>query len=240
MSQKGCAQIGDAAGVVDRLDRLGDGRRLAQAEGRPALDQVPADQRADVVDAPRCCRRSALAGAREHGAGQVRAADRFAGGDARCRSRASSSSKPTSRRASRHAQRALLAVGEEVGQRARSAAGRCGRCRSRGCAVRAAPATPVVDGGDLDRRDDAHADALAGGDRLGDAADGVVVGQREQLHAGLGGALRRPRAAGRAPSEWVECDCRSKRGATARQRMRSPQESGVLVRRSCRGRRRGG
>ncbi len=30
--------------------------------------------------------------------------------------------------------------------------------------------------------------ALAGGDRLGDAGDGVVVGQRQQLHAGLGRA----------------------------------------------------
>ncbi len=46
-----------------------------------------------------------------------------------------------------------------------------------------------VDGGDLDGGDDAHAVALAGGDRLGDAADGVVVGQRQQLDAGVGGAL---------------------------------------------------
>ena len=47
----------------------------------------------------------------------------------------------------------------------------------------------LVDGGDLDGRDDAHAEALARLDRLGDAADGVVVAQREQLDAGLGGAL---------------------------------------------------
>ena len=47
----------------------------------------------------------------------------------------------------------------------------------------------LVDGGDLDGRDDAHARALARLDRLGDAADRVVVGQREQLDAGLGGAL---------------------------------------------------
>ena len=71
-----------------------------------------------------------------------------------------------------------------------------------------------VHGGDLDRGHDAHAVALAGGDRLGDAADGVVVGQREQLHAGAA-ARSTTSAAGRAPSEWVECDCRSKRGATA-------------------------
>ena len=33
-----------------------------------------------------------------------------------------------------------------------------------------------------------HAEPLAGGERLGDAADRVVVGQREQLDAGVGGA----------------------------------------------------
>ena len=47
---EGVRPDGDAAGVVDRLDGLGDGGRLAQAEGGLALDQVAADQRADVVD----------------------------------------------------------------------------------------------------------------------------------------------------------------------------------------------
>ena len=41
----------EAAGVVDRLQGLGDGGRLAQAKGCSALDQVSANQRADVVDA---------------------------------------------------------------------------------------------------------------------------------------------------------------------------------------------
>ena len=48
---EGVRPDGDAAGVVDRLDGLRDGGRLAQAEGRSALDQVGADERADVVDA---------------------------------------------------------------------------------------------------------------------------------------------------------------------------------------------
>ncbi len=117
--------------------------------------------------------------------------------------------------ASRHAQRALLAVGEELGRGASSARAACGRCRSRGCAVRAASGGAVVDGGDLDGRDDPHAEALAGVDRLGDAADRVVVGQREQLDAGVGGAGDDLRRRQRRRRSAVECDCRSKRGATA-------------------------
>ena len=42
-------------------------------------------------------------------------------------------------------------------------------CSSRG------DARAGVDGGDLDRGDDAHAGALARRERLGDPADGVVV-----------------------------------------------------------------
>ncbi len=91
---------GDAAGVVDRLDGLGDGGRLAQAKGGLALDQVAADQRADVVDA------LVAAGARRW---RARAARRRPGGGARSvcrrrcvrRSRLRRGSKPTSRRASR-------------------------------------------------------------------------------------------------------------------------------------------
>ena len=64
----------------------------------------------------------------------------------------------------------------------------------------------VVDRGDLDRGDDAHAVALSGGERLGDAADGVVVGERQQLHPGLCAARSTTCAAASAPSEWVEWD----------------------------------
>ena len=56
-------------------------------------------------------------------------------------------------------------------------------CSSRGTAER------LIDRGDLHRGDDAHAAPLAGGDGLRDAADGVVVRQREQLDPGVGGAL---------------------------------------------------
>ena len=85
-----------------------------------------------------------------------------------------------------HAQRALLAVGEELRQpRRESGAGvvdavpedvQFARCSD--------PALlPVrVDRGDLHRGDHLHAVALAGAQRLGDAAHRVVVGQRQQLH----------------------------------------------------------
>ena len=88
-----------------------------------------------------------------------------------------------------HAQRALLAVGEELGEPLASAAGRCGRCRSRGCAVRARRGRRRRRRRSRRRGRRATPSALAGGDRLGDAADGVVVGEREQLDAGVGGAL---------------------------------------------------
>ena len=46
-----------------------------------------------------------------------------------------------------------------------------------------------VDRGDLDCGNDVYAVALAGAQRLGDAGDGVVVGERQQLHPGAGGAI---------------------------------------------------
>ena len=58
------------------------------------------------------------------------------------------------------------------------------------CSSREAPRRDaVVDGGDLHGGDDPHAEPLARRDRLGDPGDGVVVGERQQLHARLGGAL---------------------------------------------------
>ena len=159
MSQKGWAQIATppASWIASIASR--DGRRLAQAEGRLALDQVAADQRADVVDAPR------PAGARRWRARRARPR-RGAGGRSVCRRRCARSisrfvelEAELAQRVA-HAQRALLAVGEELGEPFASAAGRCGRCRSRGCAVRAGTGEPVVDGGDLDGGDDPHAQAL--------------------------------------------------------------------------------
>jgi hypothetical protein len=46
----------------------------------------------------------------------------------------------------------------------------------------------VVDCGDLDRGDDSYAEALPGGERLRDPADRVVVGEGQQLDAGVGRA----------------------------------------------------
>ena len=84
---EGVRPHGDAAGVVDRPHGLGDGGRLAQAEGRAALDQIGPDQRADVVDAlvPEA---GGVGGAGEHRLGQVRSADRLPARSPRRRSRA--------------------------------------------------------------------------------------------------------------------------------------------------------
>ena len=98
-----------------------------------------------------------------------------------------------------HAQRAFLAVGQKADQ----AVGhrRAGVVDVVAEDVQfATDRRAVVDRRDLHRGHDAHAHALARLDRLGDAGDRVVVAQRQQLDARLGGALhdlrRRQRAVG--------------------------------------------
>ena len=72
----------------------------------------------------------------------------------------------------------------------------------------------AVERRDLGGRDDGDAVEVVGDvQRLGDAVDRVVVGQREQLDAGRVRRRARPRAGGSAPSLAVEWDCRSKVGA---------------------------
>ena len=88
-----------AAGGVDRVDRLRHRRGLAQAEGGAALDQVAADQRADVVDLLLAQTRG-VGGRGEDGFGEVRAPDRLTGGDARGDRRVVELEGPASRRAS--------------------------------------------------------------------------------------------------------------------------------------------
>ncbi len=184
----------DAAGGVDRLDRLGDGGGLAQAEGGAALDQVGADQRADVVDVLLAQPRG-VGGRGQDGFGQVGAPDRLAGVDA-LGDRGVVELQALLAQSVGHAQGAALAVGEEVGEgRGESGVGvvdqvaedvqfarQCRRVLRR-----------VVDRGDLHGGHDAHPKPRARVEGLGDAGDGVVVGERQQLDAGLGGALRRPR-----------------------------------------------
>ena len=211
---EGVRPDGHAAGGVDRLDRLRDGRRLAQAKRGPALDQVAADQRADVVD---------LLLAQAARRWRARRAPLRPGADAR-------SAVPAATRAEIAAfveLEALLAQGVGHAQGAPLAVG---RGSPRGVAAnaasvwsmqvaedvqfaRASARRRVVDERDLHRGDDAHAVTLAGRDGLGDAADRVVVGQRQQLHAGARRRAATTSAAASAPSEWVECDCRSKREA---------------------------
>jgi hypothetical protein len=164
---------GDATGLVDGLDRLGHGGRLAQAEGGPALDEVSADERADVVDA--LVRQTAgVGGGGQDGFGEVRTADGLAGGDAGVELVFVQLEAELLQRGG-HAQGAVLAVGEELGEL-------LGEHRAGVVDVVAEDVQfagdwrVLVNGGDLDGGDDAHAETLAGGDGLGDAADGVVVG----------------------------------------------------------------
>ena len=71
---------GHAARLVDRLDRLGDGGGLAHAEGRLALDQISADQGADVADLLRL-QAGGVGGRRQDRLREVGAPDRLLGGD---------------------------------------------------------------------------------------------------------------------------------------------------------------
>jgi hypothetical protein len=174
---------GDAARLVDRGDRLGDRRRLAQAKRGLALDQVAADQRADVVDL--LVAQTLCIGRRgEHGGRQVRAPDRLAFGDPLVDLRFVELETDLAQRVA-HPQRALLPVGQEVdepvGQRRAGVVDVVAEdvqfardVLARRVAV-AVGAGSVVYRRDLDRRHDPHPVALARGDRLGDAADRVVV-----------------------------------------------------------------
>ena len=148
----------------------------------------------------------------QHGAGEVRAADRFAGGDALFDLGFVEVEADLAQGVA-HAQRALLAVGQEVHRGSPSSAGPCGRCRSRGCAVRAAPARrrrrrrSRPRGRSSRRR--ARPAAIA-------SATPAIVSWSESASSSTPASAARATTsvADRTPSELVECDCRSKRGAT--------------------------
>jgi hypothetical protein len=121
---------------------------------------------------------------REHGGRQVRAPDRLAGRLARL-DRGWVDLEAELAQPARHRVRAALAVGAGVEQ----------TLAQQGAAVVDAVAEHVqvlvlpVDRRDLGGGHDTHAVDRAGGEGLVDPVHGVVVGQREQLHAGRGGVL---------------------------------------------------
>ena len=185
MSQKGWAQMATPSASWIASHRLGHRRRLAHAEGRLALDQIAADEGPDVADLLRL-QAGGVGRRREDRLGQVGAADRLVGGDPLLDLGFVELEAGLLQRGG-HPQRALLAVGEELGQPlGEPGTGVVDVVAEDVQFQRRGPA--VVDGRDLDGRDHPHAQAIARGEGLRDAADGVVVGQREQLHAGLGGA----------------------------------------------------
>ena len=85
--------------------------------GRPSIE-VGADERADVVDALLVRAVAALAGHGERGGGQVGTADRLAGGPSRVELAFVELEAELAQRGG-HAQRAPLAVAEELAERAR-------------------------------------------------------------------------------------------------------------------------
>jgi hypothetical protein len=168
MSQKGCAQT--ATPLAEWIAATASAT-VGVSRGA-SLDQVAADQRADVVDLLVPQARSVGRGG-EHRFGQVRAPDRLPRRDAG-RDLLLVQLKARLTQAGGHAQRTALAIGEELRE----------GVLERGVGVVdqvaedvqfARDGGPRIDGGDLDRGDDPHARALAREHRLGDAADGVVV-----------------------------------------------------------------
>ena len=216
MSQKGCAQIATppASWIASIASR--DRRRLAQPERRLALDQVAADQRADVVDAL-VLQPLGVGGSAQHGA------RRGAGGRSVCRRRSALRSRlrrgRNRPRAARRASAACASRGRPGTPRgASSSAAPCGRSGSRGCAVRAGSPRP---------RPRPRSRPRARPSRRARRPPRIASETPEIVSWSESARSSTPASAARAttslaestPSEFVECDCRSKRGGTARKRM---------------------
>ena len=214
MSQKGCAQTATPPAAWIASSACGDSGRLAQRERRTALDQVGPDQRADVVDLLGLPGASALAGAASTAAARW---GRPIGWPSAMRAEISrsSSSKPSSRERGGHAQRALLAVGQELGRARAERPRRCGRCGSRGRAVRAARR----------RRRRSTESSTAGTTCTPQRSPAASASSTPSTVSwSVSASSSTPASAARwttsaalsAPSECVECDWRSNRGATGR------------------------
>ena len=184
MSQNGCAHTATPAASWIQRDRLLDRRVRARDVAGHALDQVGRDERGDVRVA---LLREPLGvgGMREHGGGQVRAPDRLARRLARLDRRGVDLEAELAQPL-RHRVGAALAVARGRRAGARPAARCGGRSRSRARAgPRSAPSTAEISVAGTTRTPC----TAPGGERLVDAVDRVVVGQREQLHPGRGGVL---------------------------------------------------
>ncbi len=167
---------GQAARRVDHRDRLVDRRRGPPAVARCAGQQVGLEHRARIAE-PLAAQARRVRRMVEHGLRDVRAPDR-----------------PGGRRGLRELERQAL-VAQRIGhpQRAGVAVDAPGGERVAQRAVRVVDrvaedvqvVVPAVERADLDGRDDRHAVDRGGRlQRLGDAVDGVVVAEREQLDTG--------------------------------------------------------
>ena len=207
-SQNGCAQTATPPAAWIDLDRLGDGRHRAAAVRRARRGSGRPRAAARSSRVPSSRRRILLAGCSNAACARC---GRPTGGAAAVAGASSSSPARAARRPC--GARARGAVGAEA-PRARRA--------SAGVVVVDAVAEDVevlalaVDRRELGRRARARRPcARAGRERLVDAVDRVMVGQREQLDARRGGRARPPRPARARRRSSVECDCRSKVGRSA-------------------------
>jgi hypothetical protein len=165
---------GDAAGAVDERNRLGDGRRGARAVGRRPRHQIRLEKLRSVHD---------LLGLEAHpvgrmverGLSEMRTADR---GALRQVER-----EPAGAQRFGHAHRAGGAVGPEGGERVEEQ----GRAVVYEVAEDVEVLPLAVERGELHRRDEAEAASHARLQRLVDAVHRVMVGQRQQLDARVGG-----------------------------------------------------
>jgi hypothetical protein len=165
---------GDAAGLVHDLDRLRHRRRGAAAERRRARNEIGLEELRGVHDLL-ALKAHPVGGMVESSLSEVRPADR----------RALRQVELQTALAQRlgHADGAGRAVGLEGGQRAEQRDGAVVDEVAEDVEVLEVP----VDRRELDRRDEAEAKSRARLHRLVDAVHRVMVGERQQLHARVGG-----------------------------------------------------
>ena len=202
---------GDAAGRVDDLDRLRDGRPAAGHVGRGAGDQVGREEGVAAVDAlvgAAVARWRGGRARRRPGAGG-RSACPPAGapraGSRRARSPARAAGRP-SRRSAARGRRGSRAAWPSAPRRSR-------RARSRGCAGPRARR-----GRRTARRPGVKAMPWRAAAARASGTPSIVswsVNATSSVPAAAAWAITS--AAGRAPSEWIECDWRSKVGGMDRQ-----------------------
>jgi hypothetical protein len=172
----------DAARCVDDGDRVADRRARAVALRRRTVLELGDEQLRGVRDTF-LVQPGRVVGMREDGGGEVRAPDATTACAVLVKCLPVDRPATFSQRVG-HPRDACVAVFAELGERGQERA----MLVVDPVAEQVEVLLRTVQGRDLDRRDDPHAVSAPGGQRLFDAVDGVVIGQREQLDARRRGA----------------------------------------------------